>query len=168
MLPARIRGFGDERELRVECDRDVTNQAAKELVAHRTRSSLGNRTQQVPTAESGTPPIGVELRRHEPLPKSMLASGPARPGGTGSRRQHRGRAAMHSTPSTTGLRLDRLEAIRDHAGDGQGRGCRRGRCVADVEGAWRFGEGEVVQEAAVAGDRLGPETRGAGLDVGRL
>ena len=49
--PSGSRGLRDERELRVERQRDVTDQAAKELVSDRTRGPLGNGAKQVPAAE---------------------------------------------------------------------------------------------------------------------
>ena len=51
VLARRVRGLCDEGELRAERQRDVTDQAAKELVPDRTRGSLGNGAKQVPAAE---------------------------------------------------------------------------------------------------------------------
>jgi flavin reductase (DIM6/NTAB) family NADH-FMN oxidoreductase RutF len=62
--------------------------------------------------------------------------------------------------------LHGLQPVGDHAGDGQGRGGRRGRGVADVQGVRGGGEGEVVEEPPVAGDGLGSDPGRARFDVG--
>ena len=77
MLPARVRCLRDERELRIERQRHVTDQAAEELVPDRTRGSLGNGAEQVPARESRTGEVDVNVRRHEPVP-SFDASAPLR------------------------------------------------------------------------------------------
>ena len=66
--PGRVRRLGDERELRVERQRDVMDQAAQELVANRARGSLGNGAEQVPAAEPRAGTVDVDVGRHEPVP----------------------------------------------------------------------------------------------------
>jgi hypothetical protein len=66
MLSGGVRGLRDEGELRVERERDVTNQATQELVADRAGGALGKGAEQVPVAEPRTGLIGVERGRHEP------------------------------------------------------------------------------------------------------
>jgi hypothetical protein len=56
VLSAGVRGLGDERELRVERHREVTDEALEELVADRARGPFGDSAKQVP----------VYVRRHEP------------------------------------------------------------------------------------------------------
>ena len=73
VLAIGLAGLGDEGELRVERERDVTNEAAKELVADRSRGPLGNRAKQIPAAEARIGLVCVGKRRHDPLPASMLA-----------------------------------------------------------------------------------------------
>ena len=68
VLARRVRRLRDERELRVERQRDVADQAAEELVADRTRGSLGNGAKQIPAAEPRAGPVDVDVRRHEPAP----------------------------------------------------------------------------------------------------
>jgi hypothetical protein len=63
-----IARLGDEGELRVERQRDVTDQAAKELVADRARGPFGNDAEQVPAAEARVGLVGVDVKRHDPLP----------------------------------------------------------------------------------------------------
>jgi hypothetical protein len=52
VLAGRVRGLGDERELRVERQRDVPDKATKELVSDSTCRSFGNCAEQVTTTVS--------------------------------------------------------------------------------------------------------------------
>jgi len=69
MLSGRVVGLGDERELRVERQRDVADEAAKELVADGSGGALGDRAEQIPAAEPRSGLIGVDGRWHEPAPR---------------------------------------------------------------------------------------------------
>jgi hypothetical protein len=62
----RVRGLGDEGELRVERQRDVTDEAAQELVPDRPRGPFGHGAQQLPAAQARSRPLGVDERRHVP------------------------------------------------------------------------------------------------------
>src|SRR5204862_6743249 len=68
---------------------------------------------------------------------------------------------------STGRRLVQapLDAIGYQAGDGQGGGGGRRRCVAHVQGPLRLRDREVVEEGSVAVEGLGPHTREVGLEV---
>ena len=66
VLAVGVGGLGDEGELRVERQRDVADQAAKELVADRARGALGDGAKQVAAAEPRVGLVGVDERRHEP------------------------------------------------------------------------------------------------------
>ena len=66
--PVGIAGLRDEGELRVERQRDMTDQTAKELVADRARGPFGNGAKQVPAAEARVGLVGVDVKRHDPLP----------------------------------------------------------------------------------------------------
>ena len=68
MPSAGITGLGDERKLRVEGQRDVTDEAVKELVSDGTCRSLRNRAEQIPAARSRLGPMSVDVRRQKPLP----------------------------------------------------------------------------------------------------
>ena len=68
VLAVGLGGLGDEGELRVERERDVTDEAAKELVADRARGPLGDRAKQIPAAETRAGLVCVGERRHDPLP----------------------------------------------------------------------------------------------------
>jgi hypothetical protein len=59
----------DERELRVERQGDVTDQAAKELVSDRTGGSLRNGAEQIPAAGSRTGALSLDVRRQEAPPR---------------------------------------------------------------------------------------------------
>ena len=87
--PAGSDGLRDERELRVERQRDVADKAAKELVSDRTCGSFGNGAEQVPAAEPRAGAVDVYVR-HESLPtfdasartspRRRRATGPRGPG----------------------------------------------------------------------------------------
>jgi len=66
VLAVGLGGLCDEGELRIERERDVTDQAAKELVADRTRCPLGDSAKQVPAAKARIGLVCVGERRHEP------------------------------------------------------------------------------------------------------
>src|SRR5262249_9619418 len=55
-------------ELGVERERDVTDEAAEELVSDRSRRPLGDRAQQVAPAEPRIGFVDVERGRHQPAP----------------------------------------------------------------------------------------------------
>src|SRR3954463_14141033 len=62
---------------------------------------------------------------------------------------------------------DRLGSLGDHARDRQRRGGAGGRRVAHVQRAVGRGEDEVIDEPAVARERLGTDAGGAIDDVSR-
>src|SRR3954471_19402306 len=62
---------------------------------------------------------------------------------------------------------DRLGSLRDHSRDRERRGGAGGRRVAHVQGAVGRGEDEVVDELAVARERLGAYAGWAVDDVSR-
>ena len=64
VLPVRVGGLCDEGELGPERERDVADQAAKELVSDRTRGALGNGAKQVPAAGPCIAVVDVGERRH--------------------------------------------------------------------------------------------------------
>ena len=66
VLARGVRGLGDEGELRVERQRDVTDQPANELVTDRTSGSLGHCAKQIAVADSRATRVDVGRRRHEP------------------------------------------------------------------------------------------------------
>ena len=64
--PSGVAGLCDEGELRVERQRDVTDQATQELVPDRTRGPFGDRAKQVPAAKTRIGLVCMDRRRHEP------------------------------------------------------------------------------------------------------
>jgi len=69
VLSGRVVGLGDEGELRVERERDVPDEPAKELVPDGSGGALADRAQQIPAAEPRSGLIGVDGRWHEPAPR---------------------------------------------------------------------------------------------------
>jgi hypothetical protein len=65
VLAVRLDGLRDESQLRVERERDVTHQAAKELVADGARRPLGHRAEQIAAAEPHMSLVGGGERRHD-------------------------------------------------------------------------------------------------------